>query len=115
MPRSDANFHTRSCHMDMTRRALLAGIGASAACNPGRAAAQEPYPPKAGTIRIVVPFAPGGASDIVGRLLADHLSRRWGVSAALENVPGGGTTVGIGRVAHGPRDGMQILILPIPF
>ena len=101
--------------MPMTRRAVLAGAGAAAVCGMRGAGAQEMYPPKAATIRVVVPFAPGGASDIVGRLLADSLSRRWGVSVVLENVAGGGTTVGIGRVASGPKDGTQILILPLPY
>ena len=101
--------------MPTTRRALLIGIGAAGACELRGARAQEMYPPKGATIRVVVPFAPGGASDIVGRLLADSLSRRWSVPAVLENVAGGGTTVGVGRVASGPNDGTQILILPLPF
>lgn len=102
--------------MPMTRRALMTGIGAAAAaCALRAASAQETYPPKGATIRVVVPFAPGGASDIVGRLLADYLSRRWSVPAVLENVAGGGTTVGIGRVASGPNDGTQVLILPLPY
>jgi tripartite-type tricarboxylate transporter receptor subunit TctC len=79
------------------------------------AQSQPSYPGGVGTIRIIVPFAAGGASDVVGRLLADYLSKRWNVPAVLENVPGGGATVGIGRVASGPKDGSQILILPIPF
>jgi tripartite-type tricarboxylate transporter receptor subunit TctC len=100
----------------ITRRAALSGIatvvGASLA-SPLRA--QSTYPARVGTIKIVVSFAPGGASDIVGRLFADSLSRRWGVSCILEHVPGGGATVGIGRVANGPSDGSQILILSLPF
>lgn len=100
--------------MPVTRRALLAGIG-TAACGLGGASAQEAYPPKGTTIRVVVPFAPGGASDLIGRLLAESLSKRWSTPVVLENVPGGGTTVGVGRVAGGPNDGTQILILPIPY
>ena len=101
--------------MPTTRRALLIGIRAAGACELRGARAQEMYPSKGATIRVVVPFAPGGASDIVGRLLADSLSRRWSVPAVLENVADGGTTVGVGRVASGPNDGTQILILPLPF
>ena len=77
--------------------------------------AQQAYPAGIGSIKIVIPFAPGGGSDIIGRLLADSLTRRWGTSAVLEHVPGGTGTVGIGRVAKGPKDGSQILILPLPF
>jgi tripartite-type tricarboxylate transporter receptor subunit TctC len=79
------------------------------------ASAQGAYPAGIGRIKVVVPFAPGGGSDLIARLLADGLSRRWGVSAVLENVPGGAATTGIGRVASGPKDGSQILILPLPY
>ena len=67
------------------------------------------------TITIVIPFAPGGASDIIGRLLAESLKRQHGVAAVVEHVPGGAATVGMGRVANGPIDGSQILILPISY
>ena len=100
----------------ITRRAALSGIAAVAGASlapPLRA--QAAYPAGIGTIKIVVSFAPGGASDLVGRLLADSLSRRWGVSCVLEHVPGGGATTGIGRVANGPSDGSQILILALPY
>jgi tripartite-type tricarboxylate transporter receptor subunit TctC len=102
--------------MSMTRRAALAGIGAAATGAIMRpASAQRAYPAGIGRIKVVVPFAPGGGSDLIARLLADGLSRRWGVSAVLENVPGGAATTGIGRVANGPKDGSQILILPLPY
>jgi len=102
--------------MATTRREVLGGIGATilgAALEP--ALAQGGYPAGVGTIKVVVPFPPGGASDIIGRLLADSLKRRWGTSAVMENVAGGATTTGIARVAHGPKDGSQILIVSIPF
>jgi tripartite-type tricarboxylate transporter receptor subunit TctC len=77
--------------------------------------AQAAYPAGLSAIKIVIPFAPGGASDTIGRLLADSLTKRWGVSAVLEHVPGATSTVGIGRVANGPSDGSQILILSLPY
>ena len=98
------------------RRTFLTGscgIAASGLFLP--TAARAAYPAGLGTIKIVVPFAPGGASDIVGRMLADHFSKKWSVNAVLEHAPGGGATVGIGRVATGPKDGSQILILPISY
>lgn len=102
--------------MSQSRRAILAGIGAAGAtASLGHALAQGGTPAGASAIRIVVPFSPGGASDIIGRLLADNLTKRWGTPAVLENVPGAGSTTGIGRVATGPKDGSQILILSIPF
>jgi tripartite-type tricarboxylate transporter receptor subunit TctC len=95
-----------------TRRRTLLGIAAAAVSVPtARLRAQSPYPAGLGTIRIVIPFAPGGASDIIGRLLADSLAKRWGISVVLEHVPGASATVGMARVANGPKDGSQILIL----
>jgi tripartite-type tricarboxylate transporter receptor subunit TctC len=98
------------------RRTLLINTcGFAAAGIYPATAAEAAYPDGIGTIKIIVPFAPGGASDIVGRMLADHLSKKWSANAVLEHVPGGGATVGIGRVASGPKDGSQILILSIPY
>jgi tripartite-type tricarboxylate transporter receptor subunit TctC len=102
--------------MTLTRRAALAGMGALTTVGISKPAfAQGDYPAGVGTIRVVVPFPPGGASDIIGRLLAESLTRRWRIPAVLENVAGGASTTGIGRVAKGPRDGSQILILGFPF
>ena len=101
---------------EITRRQALSGAAALAGAASTRTAfAQPSFPGGLGTVKVVIPFAPGGASDIIGRLLTDSLAKRWGVSAILEHVPGGSATVGIGRVAHGPADGSNILILSIPF
>lgn len=102
--------------MSLTRRAVLAGLPAvatSALLKP--VYSQVGYPAGVGTIKVVVPFPPGGASDIIARLLAESLTRRWKVPAVLENVAGGASTTGIGRVARGPTDGSQIIILGFPF
>lgn len=102
--------------MTVNRRTFIAGSCAVAAGGLFRVpTAKAAYPDGIATVQIVVPFAPGGASDIIGRMLADHLSKKWSIAAVLENVPGGGATVGIGRVASGPKDGSQILILSIPY
>src|SRR5438128_5064377 len=100
-----------------TRRQALLGIAAVAASagSGGGARAQGAYPAGVNAIRLVIPFAPGGASDIIGRLLAESLAKRWGVNVTLEHVPGGSATVGIGRVANGPKDGSQILIMSINY
>ena len=100
----------------IARRTVLSGFAAVAGVSlVPPLAAQPAYPAGAGTIKIVIPFASGGASDMIGRLLADSLGRRWGVSSVLEHVPGASATVGIGRIANGPSDGSQILILPLPY
>ena len=80
----------------------------------GRASAQRPYP--AGmTIKFVVPFVAGGVTDIVGRVVADRLGALWNVPAVVENVPGSGANIGNDRVAKGPTDGAQILIMTPSF
>jgi tripartite-type tricarboxylate transporter receptor subunit TctC len=84
-----------------------AGLGTFATAARG----QDAYP-TGRTIKIVVPFAPAGAADIVGRLMADRLANKWKVTVLVENVPGGGANIGIDRVAKGPTDGTQILIIP---
>ena len=102
--------------MIASRRTFLAGSLAAAAGGIFPATSTRAgYPDGIATIKVVVPFAPGGASDIIGRMLVDHISKKWSVPAVLENVPGAGATVGIGRVASGPKDGSQILILSIPY
>src|SRR5262245_54399162 len=102
--------------MSLTRRAVLAGIPAlTTAAFLKPAQSQAAYPAGISTIKVVVPFPPGGASDIIGRLLAGSMTRRWKVPAVLENVAGGASTTGIGRVARGPTDGSQIIILGFPF
>ena len=106
----------RRIAMSLTRRAILEGMGAiSAAAVLKPAHAQGEYPAGVGTIKVVVPFPPGGASDIIGRLLADSMTRRWKTPAVLENIAGAASTTGIGRVAKGPKDGSQIAILGFPF
>ena len=99
--------------MMITRRAALSNLAASTASIVFAPAirAESAFPVGAGTIKIVIPFAPGGASDIIGRLLADGLSKRWSLPVTLEHVPGASATVGFARVAQGPADGSQILIL----
>ncbi len=100
--------------MTITRRAVLSGLAAAAgAAFAPPLRAQPAFPAGVGTIKIVIPFAPGGGSDIIGRLLADGLTKRWGVPAVVEHVPGASATVGVARVAQGPADGSQILILNI--
>ncbi len=85
----------------MRRRNLLI-TGAAAAALPRIALAQSR------PIRVIVPFAPGGQSDTVMRLLQPKMSEFLGASMIIENRPGGGGAVGAGVVASSPADGMTL-------
>ena len=77
------------------------------------APAQDSYPER--PIRIVVPTAPGGPSDIGARLIAQRLSERWGRPVVVENRAGAGTIIGNEMVARAPPDGYTLLMAPGAF
>jgi len=66
--------------------------------------------PKAGRVVIVVPLAPGGATDIIARLLVDELSRRWGVAVVVDNKAGAGGRIGTELAARAAPDGCTLLL-----
>jgi tripartite-type tricarboxylate transporter receptor subunit TctC len=71
----------------------------------------QSYPDR--PVRIVVPFAPGGLNDTVGRILAASLSERLGKQFVVENRPGAGGIVGSELVANAPKDGYTLLIVSV--
>jgi tripartite-type tricarboxylate transporter receptor subunit TctC len=94
--------------MGLTRRfLLLAGIAAVAGTS--RAGAAESYPVR--PVRVVVPYAPGGPTDVITRLLAQKLSERVGKQFYVENMPGAGGDIAMGRVAKMPPDGYTLLMI----
>ena len=74
---------------------------------PLAAQAQAPYPNQ--SIRLIVPYAPGGLPDTVARITGQHLQERIGQSVVIENRPGGGANIGIGLVARAEPDGYTLL------
>ena len=90
----------------MTRRTALLGAAGLAASFQSARAADYPARP----VRIIVPFAPGGPTDIMARVMAAHLGERLGGSFIVENRPGAGGNIGAGVVAHADPDGYTLLI-----
>jgi len=67
------------------------------------------------TIRIIVPFTPGGSNDVVAREIATGLQARFNQTAIVENKPGGGGTIAYSFVAKSPPDGHLMMIAPASF
>ena len=64
------------------------------------------YPTKA--IRLIVPFAPGGGNDVLGRMFSLRMSESLGQAIIVDNRPGGGGNIGTELVAHAPADGYML-------
>jgi tripartite-type tricarboxylate transporter receptor subunit TctC len=88
---------------------LFAAFGMALALT-ASAHAQE-YPTK--QVRIVIPFAPGGLNDLVGRMVATHLSARFGRQVIPDNRTGAGGVIGSELVSRAPADGHTLLIVSI--
>lgn len=73
----------------------------------------QSFPNKA--VRLVVPFAAGGSTDIIGRTVGQKLSEMWGQPVVVDNRPGGSTVIGTDAVAKSAPDGHTLLITPAPF
>ncbi|HEX6703798.1 MAG TPA: tripartite tricarboxylate transporter substrate binding protein [Albitalea sp.] len=84
---------------------LATSVALIAPCGGARA---QGYPSK--PIQLVIPFSPGGATDIVGRLVGKKLSERLGQPVVIENKAGAGTVIGAAFVANAPADGHTLLI-----
>ena len=101
--------------MTKTRRDILRGGAAlgTAALFPMPAIGQGAFPSR--SIRIVVPFPAGATTDMLARLFAQHMTETLGQSVVVENVGGGGGSIGADQVAKAPPDGHTLLFHNITF
>jgi tripartite-type tricarboxylate transporter receptor subunit TctC len=95
--------------MDWTRRQAMRGLGGGLALLAGQPAmAEAAYPNR--VIKLIVPYPPGGTTDLLGRLIADQIKSGLKATVIVENKPGAGTTLGADLVAHAPPDGYTLLL-----
>jgi tripartite-type tricarboxylate transporter receptor subunit TctC len=95
--------------MKLSRRRLLVAAGGIAALQTmPHAARAETYPSR--SVRVIVPFAPGGPVDVFGRLMAEKFSDHFGQQFFIENIGGAGGNIGTEKAAKSPPDGYTLLI-----
>jgi tripartite-type tricarboxylate transporter receptor subunit TctC len=96
--------------MKLPRRKILLHLAAGAAALPSmlRMAWAQAYPTR--TITIIIPFPPGGPTDLLGRVLGERLRLSFGQTVVIENVVGANGSIGVGRVARAVPDGYTLLV-----
>ncbi len=94
----------------MKRRSLIVGLIGAAVAPTVEAASQPANFPGNGRVTLVVPFAPGGTTDIVARLVAQGLSARWNTAVIVENRTGAGGNIGAAHIARSRPDGYNLLV-----
>jgi tripartite-type tricarboxylate transporter receptor subunit TctC len=102
-----------SDEMKLPRRQFLhLAAGAAALAAASRIARAQAYPTR--PVRVIVPFAPAGDTDLVARLIGHWLSERLGQPFIIENRPGAGTNIGTEAVVRAPADGYTLLLASPP-
>src|SRR5262245_65062870 len=97
--------------MKLPRRNFLhLAAGAAALSSVSCFAWAQGYPTR--PVRMIVPIAPGGAQDILARLIGQWLSERLGQPFVIDNRPGGGSNIGTEAVVRAPADGHTLLLIP---
>jgi tripartite-type tricarboxylate transporter receptor subunit TctC len=90
------------------RSFLLLNVASAVVLAASHSATAQNYPAR--TVRVVVPYAAGGNTDIVARLIAQHLTSAWGQQVIVDNRPGGATNIGSEFVARAQPDGYTLLM-----
>ncbi len=75
----------------------------------GNALAQQSYPSR--PIRFITPYAPGGSTSVLARLVGQHFTQRWGQNVIVDNRPGGNTVIGTETLARSAPDGYSIILV----
>jgi tripartite-type tricarboxylate transporter receptor subunit TctC len=103
--------------MKLVRRRFpyLAGVAAAVAFLSVTLVGHGAWSQTSRTIKIVVPFAPGGAADTLARLLAEQITRARGVTMVVENRPGAGSVIGTEAVSRAAPDGNTVLMMGASF
>ena len=92
--------------MHVSIAALILGI--TVAAQTGSSCAQADYPTR--TVKLIVPYPPGGGTDLLARVLAQQLQQKWNQSVIVENVGGAGGNIGAQEVAQAAPDGYTLLL-----
>src|SRR5262245_35506704 len=98
--------------MKLPRRQFLHLAGAAVVPAISRISWAQAYPTR--PVRVIVPFAPAGDTDLVARLMGQWLSERLGQPFIIENRPGAGTNIGTEAVVRAPADGYTLLLASPP-
>src|SRR5881394_3787572 len=91
------------------RKFLRLAAGAAALPAVSRIARAQAYPSR--PVRMIVPFPPGGGTDVVGRIIGRWLSERLGQPFIIENRPGGGTNIGVQAAVNSAPDGHTLVFV----
>ena len=97
----------------MQRRDWITWAAGSTLIGAAPAWSQSDYPKAGSTLRYIVPFPPGGLTDVMARLVGQQLGSRWGLSVVVDNKPGNGGQIGADAAAKAPGDGYHLLAITL--